>query len=282
MGRLFEGGDGAASLCTATSPRFRGNKMNSKPLLDQFRISASMQHYVLRIRLRGGDFDFGADPEAAVAFTKRIEEMRRILMKKRVSVILADRAISKTMEVAVDFQLAGIRYRFLKAMEDQSHAVLDRLIESLRQLRDAIARLSPSSKGELNRRIRQVLREPIFDTEVFIDLTEAVAAVLPNLSPGRQAKNALAIIDPEPKGDRRPPIIDMWETMPATTRVIGRRIDEASHLGVASAVAGPARRYASSRTACTKAGRLTRDHPGLRLPHRGDLANIGAEPRGRL
>jgi hypothetical protein len=193
--------------------------VNNKPLLSQFRITASMQHYVLRLRLRGGDYDFGSDSEAAVAFTKHIGEMRRILMEKRIPAIVADRAILKTLEAAVDFQLAAIRYRFIKIMEDQSHGALDRLIDTLRKLRDAIARLPPRSKGELNRQITEVLCQPIFDTEVFIDLIEALAAALPKLSPERHAKSALAIIDSEPKEGRRSPVIDMWETMSATTRV---------------------------------------------------------------
>ena len=53
--------------------------MNADRLLPRFRISAAMAPYALRIRLRGKDFDFGSDPETAVAFNKCIGEMRRIL-----------------------------------------------------------------------------------------------------------------------------------------------------------------------------------------------------------
>jgi hypothetical protein len=56
--------------------------MANSRLLGQFRISSGMRPYVLRIRLRGPDFEFGATPERAVAFTKCIREMRRILVEK--------------------------------------------------------------------------------------------------------------------------------------------------------------------------------------------------------
>jgi hypothetical protein len=119
--------------------------MNASMLLSQFRISAAMRPYLLRVKLRGTDFDFGFKPEQAVAYTKCIGEMKRILMKKgRISAIAADRAILKTLEAAFDFQLAAARYRFLKKMEARSHTTLDHLIRLLRQLSLAIARLPPS------------------------------------------------------------------------------------------------------------------------------------------
>jgi hypothetical protein len=193
--------------------------MNNDRLLNQFRMSAAMRPHVLRLRLRGRDFDFGSAPETAAAFTKRIGEMRRILTKKGGSVIAADQAIMKTLEAAVDHQLAEFRYRSLKAMEKQSHDMLDRLIEALNEFRDAIAKLAPSSKTQLNRQVSTIVRQPTFDTEVFIDLMETIAAALPKLSPPRQARAALTIILPESVDRRRPPIVDLWEAMPATTRV---------------------------------------------------------------
>ncbi len=138
-------------------------------LLSQFRISIAMKPYVLRLRLRGSDFDFGTDSETAASFTKYIKEMREILLKKRhVSVVAADRAIFKSLEAAVDFQLADLRYRSLKTMESQSFDVLDRLTQTLRDLADAIAQLPPTAKGELNKRVSAILRQATIDTEVFI------------------------------------------------------------------------------------------------------------------
>lgn len=194
--------------------------MNIGRLLSQFRISISMKPYVLRLRLRGSDFDFGSDPKTAVSFTKCINEMRRILLKKRrVSAIAADRAILKTLEAVVDFQLADLRYRSLKTLEGHSLDMLDRLTQSLSKLADAIAQLPPNAKGELNRRVAAIIRQATFDSEVFVEIIDAITATLPNLAPRRLADNVFSIIHPEPGDCRRSPIIDQWETMPATTRL---------------------------------------------------------------
>ena len=192
--------------------------MNSR-LLGQFRISVAMKPYVLRIRLRGSDFDFGSDPQTAASFTKCMNEMRRILLKKRIPAIAADRAILKTLEATVDFQLADLRYRSLKTMEAQSLDTLERLILSLRQLLDAIAQLPPTPKGELNKRVSPILRQATFDSEVFIEIVETITAALPELAPRRLADNVYSIIHPELADGPRSPIIDLWEAMPATTRV---------------------------------------------------------------
>ena len=90
MGRPPRGGQPSAA--SANLPAY---PMSSVRLLDQFRISAATRPYVLRVRLRGSDFNFGSDPETAAAFTKRIGEMRRILAKKGIPVGVANGAILK-------------------------------------------------------------------------------------------------------------------------------------------------------------------------------------------
>jgi hypothetical protein len=194
--------------------------MDANRLLNQFRISAAMRPYVLRLRLRGTDFDFGSAPEQAVAYTKCIREMRRILVeKRRIPAMAADRAILKSLEAAFDFQLAPLHYRFLKSTEVQSHTTLDRLIRSLRELRNAIALLPTNSKGELNKRVGGVIGQAQFDSETFIGLVETITATLPQIGPRRLADNVMSLIHPGLGENRRPPIIDQWEAMPATTRV---------------------------------------------------------------
>ena len=188
-------------------------------LLSQFRISAALLPYVVRVRLRGWNFDFGANPEAAAAFTSRIAEMRRILVARRISVVAADRAILKTLEAAVDFQLAELRYRSLKMMEVQSQVTLDSLIQGLRKLSNAIAQLPPTPKGRLNKRVSAILRQATFDSEVFIEIVETITAALPKVAPRRLADNVFSIIHPELREGRRSPLIDQWEAMPATTRM---------------------------------------------------------------
>jgi len=192
---------------------------SSSRLLSQFRISAAMRPYVLRVRLRGSDFEFGSEPEQAVAYTKCIREMRRFLVEKhRISAIAADRAILKSLEAAFDFQLAHLRYRFLKMTEVQSHTTLDQLIRNLREIRNAIALLPPNSKGELNKRVG-IIDQAQFDSETFMEIVETIRATLPQIGPRRLADNIMSLIHPELGEDRRSSIIDEWEAMPATTRV---------------------------------------------------------------
>jgi hypothetical protein len=189
-------------------------------LLGQFRISSAMHPYVLRLRLRGSDFEFGDTPERAAAFTKCIGEMRRILMKKRrIPAIAADRAILKTLQAAFDFQLAELRYSCLKTMEARSYATLGRLIRGLRDLSDAIAQLPPTSKGQLNKRVFAKINQAPFDSEVFIEIIETIEQALPEIGPRRLANNVLSVIHPEPGADGRAAIIDAWEAMPAVMRV---------------------------------------------------------------
>jgi hypothetical protein len=194
--------------------------MNAGRLLSQFRISAAMRPYVLRLRLRGTDFEFRSEPEQAVAYTKCIREMTRILVEqRRIAAIAAHRAILKSLEAAFDFQLADPQYRHLKTMERQSHATFHHLIRDLRQLSNAIARLPSSSKGELNKRVTGIIGAAQFDSETFIEIVEAITLTLREVGPRRLADNVLSLIHPEPDRARRPPIIDRWEAMPATTRV---------------------------------------------------------------
>jgi hypothetical protein len=145
--------------------------------------------------------------------------MRRVLVEKhRIPAIAADRAILKSLGAVFDFQLAHLRYRFLKTMEVQSHTTLDQLIRNLREIRNAIALLPPNSKGELNKRVG-IIDQAQFDSETFIEIVETIAATLPRIGPRRLVGNIMSLIHPELGGDRRSSIIDQWEAMPATTRV---------------------------------------------------------------
>jgi hypothetical protein len=146
--------------------------------------------------------------------------MRRLLLEKsRVPAIVADRAIQKTLGAAFDLQLADLRYRSLKTIEARSHATLDHLIWDLRELSEAIARLPPTSKGQLNKRVFAKTDQAPFDSEAFIDVIETIAQVLSEIGPRRLADDSLSLIHPDPGTGRRSPVIDAWEAMPAVTRV---------------------------------------------------------------
>jgi hypothetical protein len=194
--------------------------MSTNRLFSQFRISIAMRPYVLRIRLRGTDFDFGSDPESAAAYTKCVCEMRRILVeKRRIPVIAADRAILRTMEAAFDFQGADLRYDSLRSMGNRSHDTLNHLIGGLRELSRAIAQLPPTPKGKLNERVSPILGRAPFDSETFIDIIEAISATVPELAPPRLADKIFSLIHSDLGEARRPLIVNQWEAMPATTRV---------------------------------------------------------------
>jgi hypothetical protein len=104
-------------------------------------------------------------------------------------------------------------------MEARSLATLDDLIRDLRQISDGIAQLPATSKGQLNKRLFTKVNETPFDSEVFIEIIETIDQALPEIGPRRLADNVLSLIDPTPRGARRPPIIDQWESMPPVTRV---------------------------------------------------------------
>jgi len=56
-----------------------------------------------------------------------------------------------------------------------------------------------------------------FDSEVFIEIIERLAAALAGIGPRRWADNIRSLTHPEP--GRRSPVIDQWEGMPAAMRV---------------------------------------------------------------
>jgi hypothetical protein len=92
-------------------------------------------------------------------------------------------------------------------------------VRVLRGQPNAIAQLPPSSKGELNKRVAGTIGQAQFDSETFIGIVGAITATLPQIGPRRLVDDILSLIHPEPGGTRRPPMIDQWEAMIATTRM---------------------------------------------------------------
>jgi hypothetical protein len=198
---------------------------NNLRLLGAFRLSAEMRPYVLRVRLSAGShFDFGQDPQRAVRFSLEIEKMRHILRRRGIAVRIADNAIQKTLHAAADHQLSGFRLEQYRTNEKCSRRVVDRLILELCELRDLISRLPPTSKGILNKRVAGALDQPTFDSDVFISVIEITEASLREVSPRRLADDALFKIRPEGIEDRTPPIISLWEALPASTRLDVERL----------------------------------------------------------
>jgi hypothetical protein len=205
--------------------------MNNARLINRFRVSTAMRPYVLRLRLSGRDFDFGSDADAAVAYTVCINQLTKILARRRVSVAAGNKAVLATLEAAAYHQLSQIRFDHLQNTRNHSLSALDQLISGLRALGSAITRLPPRTRGDLNRRMASILEPGIFDTEVLIEVLETLAQSLREASPKRLADDAYSIIHqplpvfreakplPHLTEQRRPLFIDLWESIPEVTRV---------------------------------------------------------------
>jgi hypothetical protein len=189
-----------------------------------------MRPYVLRLRLSAGShFDFGSDPKTAVEFTQCVERMRAILIRRKVSLAAAERAIGETLQIAADHQLSHLRFKQQQKMEDHSQQAIDQLISSLNKLRGQISHLPPHSLAVLNRRLMAVSEQSIFDTEAFIEVLDAAAKALRQVSPRRIADDAYSMIYPPlPESwfteTNRSPLVDLWEAIPAVTRIEVERL----------------------------------------------------------
>jgi hypothetical protein len=209
--------------------------MNTKPLVNGFRISGKMRPYVLRLRLRGRDFDFGSSPEAAVRFKKCIGDMEKILHSRRIAKGAVHCVIGETLEIAADFALEELRRAATNERTAAAQTALNRLIRRLRDLASVIAELPPSERGRLYQQVTAELNRSPFDTEVFIEVIGAISVALPTLSPRRRVDEALDIIHPndgagtikwsdsDPPPMRRSSLIEYWETMPPITRANAER-----------------------------------------------------------
>jgi hypothetical protein len=204
--------------------------MTTDRLVSGFQISASMRPYIMRLRLGRINFD-RSEREALNAHDAAIIQMRQILAEKRINGLRAENAIYDTLEAAADQQLSRLRSEHLQAKECHSRSALDDLIKWIWELRDAISRLPPRSKGKLNKHVRTVLEQPTFDTETLFPLLARVAQILPGLSPNRRAQEAFSILVPRLPGvnsmaveETRPPLVDLWETIPPITRVQVERL----------------------------------------------------------
>src|SRR5258708_37161685 len=143
-----------------------------------------MRPYVLRLRLTAGPhFDFGSDPSTAVEFTWCIEQMRAILIHRKVPVVDADRAILETLQIALDHRVSHLRCEQQRKMRGSSQQIIDQLTSSLDELRRRILRLPPRSLAVLNRHLTAILKQLVFDTEIFIDVLDATAKALCQVSP---------------------------------------------------------------------------------------------------
>jgi len=187
-------------------------------LIKNFRISQKMRPFAHRMRLRLNDLDL-TDPATANQFESACDEMRKILLKKKISEAKANRAIARTLEAAADHQLDRSR----RDVARKRSGDVTKLVARLEQLAIAVSKLSPQSKGVLNKVVAKHTKD-FFDTETFSALVYAVGDALPKLSPRRWADEAGTVICDEVKVAgivRTAPLelVTLWESMPSTTRI---------------------------------------------------------------
>jgi hypothetical protein len=200
---------------------------SSSRLVPNAIVSTSMKRFVNRIRMRVKDLDL-TDPGAADRLKQARQEMGNILKKKKVSITKADQIIAETLDAATNHRLESLRRD--QNLEDlaQANINLNRLIGHVECLARSLAKLPRPIKSELNK-IMAGLNWPQFDTEVFAEFTYAILAFLSDLHPSRFTADARSsIIDARRSSNdlvvskiartAPPAMIELWDTIPATTR----------------------------------------------------------------
>jgi hypothetical protein len=191
-------------------------------------IGKRMKPYIVRMRLRVGDFNI-------TDLRRRQRELTDILIRQKIPQATAKSAVAKILNLAADHQLQCLRRdRYLEDLELAKEAI-KRLVSQFDHLVQRLSKLSPKSRGELNKIMNdQDFRH--FDTETFAELIHSILHALPKLSPACVAQEArLAIIEMLPQASddlasfviirtAPPAILDLWDSIPAETRT---KVEEA-------------------------------------------------------
>jgi hypothetical protein len=153
-------------------------------------------------------------------------EMAKILAEKEVPPSEAERAIREALDAAANHQLALLRFENRRDATTSALKNLDDLTLKIRELVNAIAVLSPTEKGHLNRKTAHLVKEGFFDTEVFFELINLLRDCLLDLLPSRNANDARRIVERH-EGESSPQILRLWESIPTITRNrVERRIEQ--------------------------------------------------------
>jgi hypothetical protein len=144
--------------------------------------------------------------------------MFEILAKKKIVSRKADNAVLKALDAAADHRLAKTRFEQRLNAKKLETDRINELILIFEKLTAAISELPPIAKSTLNVRMADITKEGIFDSEIFIELTNCVAACLPELSPQKHAREALVALRPDGSFGPRWPVVVLWESIPPVTR----------------------------------------------------------------
>jgi hypothetical protein len=212
---------------TGVPLEYQESEMAKQPLLRNLNVDRKMKPYVERMRLRLKDHQTG-DSQVKMLM-ENSNEMKKILLKKKIPEQAAERAIGEAISIALDYRLEQLRRE--RYLSDKKAAERDRkhLIKRLDDLIYAVSKLPRLAKCELDK-ITAEQDWQDFDTEMFTELIHALMQALSKFqfssaSDARAAMNEARL--PGSKHPRvmaidrtaRPAILDLWDTIPATTRV---------------------------------------------------------------
>jgi hypothetical protein len=212
---------------TGVPLEYQESEMAKQPLLRNLNVDRKMKPYVERMRLRLKDHQTG-DSQVKMLM-ENSNEMKKILLKKKIPERAAERAIGEAISIALDYRLEQLRRE--RYLSDKKAAERDRkhLIKRLDDLIYAVSKLPRLAKCELDK-ITAEQDWQDFDTEMFTELIHALMQALSKFqfssaSDARAAMNEARL--PGSKHPRvmaidrtaRPAILDLWDTIPATTRV---------------------------------------------------------------
>ena len=176
-----------------------------KPPVRKFPVTA----YADRIRLK-------APPRASKSKSAKL--MFDILAKKKVHITEATDAVRRTLDAAANAGYADLRQNNYRKNRERGRDLIDELNSRLNAFVGAISKLPPNSKSTLNRRVADIMMSGVFDTEVFIELIDCLAACLPQLSPKKLADDALLLLLAGTSPEAKSPIVGLWEAVPSKTR----------------------------------------------------------------
>jgi hypothetical protein len=119
-------------------------------LHENLKVAKRMEPYAHRLRLRLEHFD-RSDPKIKQRLANARKKIEQILVRKKMRPGKARRAVARTFDIAVDYQLDGLRRD--QDFRDLSRSQRDvrRLIEQVDHLGGVISKLQPLARGKLNK-----------------------------------------------------------------------------------------------------------------------------------
>ena len=203
--------------------------MSNERLVTNLQYPRKMEQFVQRIKAGLKAYD-PLNPQMKELMEENRRQMKETLLKKKISERKAEKVIDEAITIALDYRLEPLRrHRCLSAREAEQKE-LKQLIRAIDTLKQAVSKLEAGSRKELNKTTAKQDWHH-FDTEAFAAILHAMMETLPTLSPACIADDAVAAINERtlPGSNARhvrkivrtagPAILELWETIPAITRI---------------------------------------------------------------